>query len=94
MANDRNRRHHKARKQYRDFLSGATENKQRHLEVQQYKLTVQYVKGKANAVADALSRSVPVDGEMEEAVNPGEDKIVCMMNEGRGRAGWVQTQAA
>ncbi|EYC14759.1 hypothetical protein Y032_0039g139 [Ancylostoma ceylanicum] len=47
------------------------------LQVQQYNLTIEYVKGPANAVADALSRGFPVNDKAGIGCHPGDDKIVC-----------------
>ncbi|VDO06012.1 unnamed protein product [Haemonchus placei] len=46
------------------------------LEIQQYRLSIDYVKRTTNPVADALSRGIPINTlEVEDAV--AEEKIVC-----------------
>ncbi|EYC44818.1 hypothetical protein Y032_0448g1635 [Ancylostoma ceylanicum] len=57
------------------------------LQVQQYNLTIEYVKGTANAVADALSRGVPVNDKAGIGGHPGDDKIVCTA---RAETTWLQ----
>ncbi|XGW34522.1 hypothetical protein V3C99_018440 [Haemonchus contortus] len=54
------------------------------LEVQQYQLSIEYAKGKANAVADALLRGLPEDGKVDEIHNPEEDKVFCSVSEAEG----------
>ncbi|RCN37073.1 reverse transcriptase [Ancylostoma caninum] len=47
------------------------------LQLQKYRLEVQYVAGKANAVADALSRGATTSEEHEQIVCPENEMIVC-----------------
>lgn len=44
-------------------------------------MNIEYVKGMANAVGDALSRGIPTAGELDVVANRGEDKIACTVGE-------------
>ncbi|WKY07226.1 hypothetical protein Q1695_007004 [Nippostrongylus brasiliensis] len=58
------------------------------LEVQKYRLKIEYVAGKANSVADALSRSavVPADNELE--TEHKEELVICEVAAEEG--GWLR----
>ncbi|EYC35032.1 hypothetical protein Y032_1180g3735 [Ancylostoma ceylanicum] len=49
------------------------------LEVQRYRLEIQYVAGKANAVADSLSRGVAKETVKEDEMNVGGEAIVAQI---------------
>ncbi|RCN38244.1 hypothetical protein ANCCAN_15839 [Ancylostoma caninum] len=55
------------------------------LEVQKYKMDIQYVAGKANAIADALSRSATEANVPREQMYVEEKMIICSTCKGDDR---------
>ncbi|VDP55018.1 unnamed protein product [Heligmosomoides polygyrus] len=58
------------------------------MEIQQYRVTIEYVKGKANPVADVLSRGIPISQDDTQGTCEEDEKVVCSVNM-RKKSEWL-----